>query len=135
MKIRATVWVLVISLAVSSLVAAGKERVLGEGVGDARPVSIAKLLADPEAAFGRVLRKIGAPIDRDVLAMATKFASFDVLAAQEAAEGFREKGTAQTRFFRTGSAGQWRDTLPEDIVQRIVADHGEVMKRHGYLDP
>jgi hypothetical protein len=91
------------------------------------------LLSDPAAQFEKVLRLIGAPIDPDTLAQATRFSSFDVLAAQEAAAGFREKGGAQTRFFRRGVSGQWRDALPDDIVAKITADHGAVMKRHGYL--
>ncbi len=91
------------------------------------------LQAAPEAAFERVLRLIGAPIDQRVLAQATRFSSFEVLAAQEQAAGFREKGGTQARFFRRGVSGQWRDGLAGDIVARIAADHGPVMKRHGYL--
>jgi len=90
------------------------------------------LLSDPEACFERVLRLIGAPVDARVLAQATRFSSFEVLAAQEQAAGFREKGGAQARFFRRGVSGQWRDGLAGDIVERITADHGAVMKRHGY---
>jgi hypothetical protein len=91
------------------------------------------LLADPAAQFEKVLRLIGAPVDPDMLAQATRFSSFDVLAAQEAATGFREKGGTQARFFRKGVSGQWRGALPGDIVERIVAEHGAVMKRYGYL--
>lgn len=93
------------------------------------------MLVDPEAAFEKVLRQIGAPIDRRVLAQATAFSSFKTLAAQEQAGGFREKGAAQARFFRRGEAGQWQDVLPEAVAARIVADHGAVMRRHGYLAP
>jgi hypothetical protein len=91
------------------------------------------LLAAPAAQFEKVLRLIGAPIDAAVLEQATRFASFEVLAAQEAADGFREKGATQDRFFRKGAAGQWRDALPEAAATRIRADHGAVMRRHGYL--
>jgi Sulfotransferase domain len=91
------------------------------------------MLADPEACFERVLRQIGAPVDAAVLAQATRFSSFDVLAAQEEETGFREKGAPQARFFRKGVSGQWRDALPDDIIARITAEHGAVMKRHGYL--
>ena len=91
------------------------------------------LLTDPEACFERMLRLIGAPVDPLVLAQATRFSSFEALAAQEQAAGFREKGATQARFFRRGASGQWRDGLAGDIVERITADHGAVMKRHGYL--
>lgn len=90
------------------------------------------MLENAEAAFEKVLRLVGAPLDREVLAMATERSRFEVLAAQEEREGFRERGAAQARFFRKGTAGQWREALPEAIVERIVADHGAVMKRHGY---
>jgi hypothetical protein len=93
------------------------------------------MLADAQAQFERVLRLIGAPIDAAALDQATRFSSFNVLAAQEQAAGFREKGGTQKQFFRKGISGQWRDALPGDIVERIGADHGAVMKRHGYLTP
>jgi hypothetical protein len=92
------------------------------------------MLVDAQAQFERVLRLIGAPIDATVLAQATQFSSFDVLAAQEQAAGFREKGGAQKLFFRKGISGQWRDALPGDIVDQIVSDHGASMKRYGYLN-
>jgi hypothetical protein len=93
------------------------------------------MLADASAAFEKVLRLIGAPIDTSALDQATRFASFEVLAAQEAAQGFREKGSSQSRFFRRGAAGQWRDALPPAVAARIESDHAEVMRRHGYLAP
>jgi hypothetical protein len=91
------------------------------------------ILADPATQFERVLRLIGAPVDAGVLAQATRFSSFETLAAQEAAAGFREKGGVQARFFRKGVSGQWRDALSGAIVARIAADHGATMKHHGYL--
>jgi hypothetical protein len=91
------------------------------------------MLAEPATQFERVLRLIGAPIDAGALAQATRFSSFEVLAAEEAAAGFREKGGAQARFFRKGVSGQWRDALSGAIVARIAADHGATMKHHGYL--
>lgn len=91
------------------------------------------MLTDPRGAFEKVLRHIGAPIDAQILAEATGRASFEALAAQEEAQGFRERGATQARFFRRGTAGQWRDALSEAMVARIVADHGDAMRRHGYL--
>jgi hypothetical protein len=93
------------------------------------------LLARPEAGFEQVLHLIGAPVDRSVLAQAVAHASFAALAAQEAAQGFRERGAAQARFFRPGTAGQWREALPARIAARIEAAHGAEMRRHGYLAP
>lgn len=90
--------------------------------------------ADPAAAFLKVLKLIGAPVDQAALDQAVAHSSFDVLAAQEAQSGFREKGTAQGRFFRTGTSGHWREQLNPALAERIAADHGAVMKRHGYME-
>jgi hypothetical protein len=56
-----------------------------------------------------------------------------MLAAQEQAAGFREKGGARARFFRRGVKGQWRGEQAGDIFERIAAEHGAVMERHGCL--
>ena len=42
------------------------------------------MLADPQSQFEKVLRLIGAPLDREALTRATGFSSFGALAAQEA---------------------------------------------------
>lgn len=91
------------------------------------------MLADPETAFTRVLRHIGAPIDRAVLARAIEAASFPVLAAMETAGGFPERGPRQQRFFREGRTGQWRDAIPAELAERVVRVHRTVMKRLKYL--
>ncbi len=91
------------------------------------------LATDPEAAFTAVLRHIGAPVDRAVLARAIEAASFPVLAAMETAGGFPERGPAQQRFFREGRTGQWQDTVPDEIADRVTRDHRTVMKRLKYL--
>jgi hypothetical protein len=36
-------------------------------------------------------------------------------------------------FFRKGEIGSWRDVLTEEQISRIISDHGEVMRRFGYL--
>lgn len=91
------------------------------------------MLNDPAAAFLKVLKLIDAPVDRTALDQAVAHSSFGALAAQEAATGFREKGPAQERFFRKGTSGHWRELLDAPLAERIAADHGVVMRRHGYL--
>jgi hypothetical protein len=53
---------------------------------------------------------------------------------QEAAEGFQEKSTSPSSFFRKGQVGSWREELSEIQVHRIMQDHREIMHRFGYLD-
>ena len=90
------------------------------------------MLADPEAAFTRVLTHIGAPVEKDVLETAVEKSSFRSLAAMEAAQGFAEKGAGQQRFFRQGTAGHWQGQVPDDIVERVVRDHGAAMRKLKY---
>lgn len=91
------------------------------------------LLADPEVQFERIVRHLGAPLDKAVLSEAVTRASFPTLRKIEDANGFSEKGNAQEHFFRKGKAGQWRDALDPALARQIWADHGAVMMRLGYL--
>jgi hypothetical protein len=90
------------------------------------------LLNEPERYFARVIKFLGTgEVDARRLARAIAFSGFDVLSGQEAANGYRAGGGAET-FFRTGKAGQWRDCLTQAQVQKIEAAHGEVMQKFGY---
>jgi len=91
------------------------------------------LLDDPMTGFERILRHIEVPIEPNVIEQAIRFSSFESLSSQEAAGGFREKSEPQQRFFRKGTSGQWRDTLPQEVIERIIADHGPTMKHYKYL--
>jgi hypothetical protein len=66
------------------------------------------------------------------LEKAIKLSSFKVLREQERRNGFIERPATATTFFREGKSGQWQSVLTPDQVQRLLADHGEQMKRFGY---
>lgn len=91
---------------------------------------------DPQAAFSRAARFLQMPDDSERVAKAVRFSDFSELARQEAERGFRERPQHMGvgRFFRSGISGDWRQKLTEAQVQRIIADHGEVMRRFGYLN-
>tara|TARA_R110000824_G_scaffold119116_12_gene273056 strand:+ start:722 stop:1585 length:864 start_codon:yes stop_codon:yes gene_type:complete len=89
--------------------------------------------ADITGTFGRVLEFCGIEPHAQTLRRACTAAQFDALAAAELASGFHEKSMNQTHFFRSGTAGQWRDVLSKDQVSRITKRHGGVMQRLGYL--
>ncbi|HEY1858197.1 sulfotransferase domain-containing protein [Acidocella sp.] len=92
------------------------------------------LLANQEAAFGRVARFLSPNVDAERLRRAIAFSDFSILATQERDSGYRAHGTAaQTPFFRAGKSGQWRDVLTTAQAQSIIAAHGEVMRSFGYL--
>jgi len=61
-------------------------------------------------------------------------AAIENLRAQEAEKGFRERSRKAGAFFGEGKTGGWRDKLNPEQVAKIVTDHGEVMRRLGYLD-
>lgn len=91
------------------------------------------MLERPEKTFGTVIRRVGMPVEKDRLAKAIEFSSFDKLRGQEEETGFVENSEKQERFFRKGTSGQWREELTPDQVARIEADHGRVMRKYGYL--
>ncbi|MBI2299903.1 MAG: sulfotransferase domain-containing protein [Armatimonadetes bacterium] len=93
------------------------------------------LRADPCGVFGGVVRFIGLAFDAERVRRAVAFSGFDELRRQEEAHGFRERPAGGTdRFFRRGEVGGWRDELPDEIAQRIVAAHAPMMRRFGYLE-
>ncbi|MEM7211008.1 MAG: sulfotransferase domain-containing protein [Pseudomonadota bacterium] len=100
------------------------------------PVAVVRyedMLQRPEKSFSTVIRRLGMPIDKARLSKAIEFSSFKKLRSQEEETGFVENSEKQERFFRKGTSGQWRDELTSDEVAQIEADHGKIMRRHGYL--
>jgi Sulfotransferase domain len=85
--------------------------------------------------FRGAVRFAGLPDDRARIEKALSFSEFSVLQAQEQELGFREKMPRSKSFFRKGETGSWREALTERQVQQIIADHGPVMRRFGYLGP
>ncbi len=92
------------------------------------------MLIDPVAAFTGAVRFLGLPDDPVRIEKAIRFSAFQELARQEAEKDFYERSPCAERFFRQGKSGSWRTLLKPEQVARIIADHGEVMRRFGYLD-
>ena len=97
----------------------------------------------PEQTFGGALRFIykqggayyaDAQPEPERLRRALYYSAFDQLQSQEAAHGFNEKMPLSASFFRKGKSGSWREVLTSAQVTRIIADHGDVMRRFGYVD-
>jgi aryl sulfotransferase len=89
---------------------------------------------DPVVAFGGAVAFAGLQVTPERLERAIEFSAFAELRQQEEAAGFRGRSRRSLRFFRRGQVGAWRDELTCDQVERIVAAHGAVMRRFGYLD-
>ncbi len=93
------------------------------------------LHADPVGRFASLLRFLGLAVPDEVLTGAVRATSFSVLRAQELEHGFVERPRKSKEFFRRGVTEGWRDTLTREQADRIVADHGTVMRELGYPAP
>lgn len=87
----------------------------------------------PYDTFAQVLAFVGLPIQPVRLEQALRFSQFDTLQRQETAHGFRERPQPMARFFRSGKIGSWQEQLTAAQLAQIIADHGTVMRRFGYL--
>ena len=92
------------------------------------------LSAAPEATVAEAARFLGLPDDGGLVGDAVRNASFDELRRQEEEDGFDERPPAASTFFREGRSGGWRDVLDDGQVSTLVAHHGPMMARLGYLD-
>lgn len=94
------------------------------------------MLGKPQRTFAGIARFLGLKPPRDRLQRAIRFFSFKVMRGQEDRHGFRENvSVTSDRFFRQGTAGQWKQVLTPEQVARIVNDHRDQMNRFGYVPP
>jgi hypothetical protein len=89
---------------------------------------------NPTESFTRALRFAGLAKSPEQIARALKFSDFSEMQRQEKEKGFKEKPLKAGAFFRKGEVGSWREVLSHRQVKKIIAAHGDVMKRFGYLD-
>lgn len=98
------------------------------------PIRYEDMKLRPEETFGAAVRFAGLPDDPGRTGKAIGFSRFEELSRQEAKEGFWEKMPQAKSFFRKGEIGSWREALTAEQAAKLVADHGDVMRRFGYLD-
>lgn len=91
------------------------------------------MLNDPQKTFGGLARHLLFDPSADELVDAVKHSSFEQLKEQEEKEGFRERPERAQAFFREGRAGQWKEILTPQQIERICNDHREQMERFGYM--
>lgn len=92
------------------------------------------MLADPVTTFSSAANFLELPCDPARIEKAIRFSAFDELSRQEALNGFQERPRRAMRFFREGNSGGWRQALSPAQIDRIAADHRDIMMRFGYLD-
>lgn len=87
----------------------------------------------PVETFGTAIRFAGLMSSTQEIKDALARSHFDALKQQERAKGFGEKTIISASFFRKGRVGSWREVLTPHQVGRLIQNHGEVMRRLGYL--
>ena len=78
------------------------------------------MLSEPQKTFGALARHLLFTPSDAQLADAIDRSSFARLREQEEQDGFVERPEKAERFFREARAGQWKDVLMPQQVQRIV---------------
>lgn len=104
--------------------------------GGLRPLLLLRyedMLSDLEGQTRRIASFLGLPDDGATIDHAVGACRFDRLRQIESESGFAERPAWVNRFFRQGESGAWRRTLTDGHAARIVADHGPMMTRLGYL--
>ena len=92
------------------------------------------MLRNPVVYFTKVSQFLHLPDDQQSVTHAIALCNFDKLKMQEEKHGFKERPIKSKSFFRKGKVGDWRDTLSQTQVERLIFDHASVMQRLGYLD-
>lgn len=92
------------------------------------------LLQDAVGRFQEMLRFLELDGCEDLarIEKAVAHASFKTLRENEDKDGFSEKHPLTHRFFRSGTEGDWKNFLSDDEAQKILDDHGDVMKQFGF---
>lgn len=90
------------------------------------------LKADTEGTFREMLAFLGeGEVDGERLEVAVDRTDLSNLQRIEEEVGFREASPhSEDGFFRTGKTGK---TIPDELRERIEAEHGEIMEQLGYL--
>ena len=91
------------------------------------------MVFQPLETFSRAAHFAGLSESPEQIQKAIQNSSFDVLQKQEQTQGFREKPHKTLPFFRKGKVGSWREELSPAQAAQIIENHGDVMRKFGYL--
>lgn len=91
------------------------------------------MLQHPFATFQKAVRFAGLDKSDDKIRKAIRFSDIQEVKRQEQEKGFREKAPKAPNFFRQGIAGAWQEVLTQQQKEKIIQDHGEIMKRFDYI--
>ncbi len=92
------------------------------------------MLLDPLNSFTKAAHFLKLDVTPECILQAISNSEFNKLQKIETEIGFFEKPPRLKNFFRKGIVGDWKNTLNEIQIQKIIHDHAEVMEKFGYLN-
>lgn len=92
------------------------------------------MMLNSEETFTKAAAFCGLNYTREQVCEAIAKSSFKELKKQESEKGFRERSPESQVFFRKGKIGSWKEELTQEIVNKIVHDHRDMMQRLGYFE-
>lgn len=92
------------------------------------------MLLNPVETFGSAIRFLELEYDRERLIRSILHSDFKLLQQMENEDGFDERLQSCKQFFWKGKAGNYRDFLTQEQIDRIVSYSYDVMKEFGYID-
>ncbi|OGT42517.1 MAG: hypothetical protein A3F13_09185 [Gammaproteobacteria bacterium RIFCSPHIGHO2_12_FULL_40_19] len=92
------------------------------------------MVIKPLESFTKAVHFLKLNTSLHLIEQALSYSSFDKLKQFEDNIGFQDKPPTVKHFFRKGIVGDWQTSLTESQIQRIIQDHGEVMRKFGYLN-
>jgi len=89
---------------------------------------------EPVNTFSKAMSFLNLSYSLDDIKNAVELGSFDRLQPYEKKGGFQEKSPQSAAFFRPGGVGDWKHTLSDKQIARVIADHHDMMALYGYLN-
>lgn len=88
----------------------------------------------PIETFSKAMKFLNLELKPAQIEKAIDDSSFSKLQQFEKRFGFKEKPAIEGQFFRKGIVGDWKNTLSQEQITRVINDHKEMMQVYGYLD-
>jgi len=91
------------------------------------------MLDDTYTCFKNAINFLELEFNNEKLKQAIKYSNFNELKKQESEKGFKEKPIKTKSFFKSGKAGNWKQELTKEQVEKIINNNKAVMKEYNYL--
>jgi len=91
------------------------------------------LLINTEVSIKNLIKRITGSCDDKRVSKAIEHSSFSKLVKAEKDNGFNERVSKHSNFFRQGKSGVWKSYPESDVFKKIEDKFGNTMIEHGYL--